>query len=196
MLLQRGRTSLGNTPPAPPPHPSLILKLQGRGSQESYSSPQELWQRVSGDKEAAWYAPAVAHWDAQPATYDGVLAGLGHLNSCDIAESRTFLRKAFAKQLDAAAAGNRRLVGLGTPACTGPSPAPHCVIRPRLPGLPHANNARSTLLSQCCLAGSPADTQQAVPRAGRAGRLSRPRPWDAELWRQAAATIAAPRHGS
>lgn len=82
-------------------------------AQETYSSPQELWQRVNGDKERDWYAPAVAHWDKQPATYDGVLAGLGHLNGCDIAESRTFLKKAFAKQLAAAAAGERRLVGLG-----------------------------------------------------------------------------------
>ncbi len=146
--------SPGNTPPAPPPHPSPILKLQGRGSQESYSSPQELWQRVSGDKEAAWYAPAVAHWDAQPATYDGVLAGLGHLNSCDIAESRTFLRKAFAKQLDAAAAGSRRLVGLGTPACTGP---PHALChQTRASRLASCKVRTLTALGQCCLAGSPA----------------------------------------
>ena len=68
---------------------------------------------MEADKEAAWYAPAVAHWDKQPATYDGVLAGLGHLNGADIADSRTFLSKAFAAQLAAAAAGERRLVGLG-----------------------------------------------------------------------------------
>ena len=68
---------------------------------------------MEADKEAAWYAPAVAHWDKQPATYDGVLAGLGHLNGADIADSRVFLGKACAAQLAAAAAGERRLVGLG-----------------------------------------------------------------------------------
>lgn len=88
--------------------------------QERYASPQELWQRVEADKEAAWYAPAVAHWDKQPATYDGVLAGLGHLNGADIVDSRAFLSKAFAAQLAAAAAGERRLVGLGATEETEP----------------------------------------------------------------------------
>ncbi|KAK9840774.1 hypothetical protein WJX81_003944 [Elliptochloris bilobata] len=86
---------------------------------ETYASPKELWQRVEGDKDAAWYTPAVAHWDKQPATYDGVLAGLGHLNGCDIAESRSFLKKAFARQLEAALAGERRLVGLDCGAGVG-----------------------------------------------------------------------------
>ncbi len=192
--------SPGNTPPAPPPHPSPILKLQGRGSQESYSSPQELWQRVSGDKEAAWYAPAVAHWDAQPATYDGVLAGLGHLNSCDIAESRTFLRKAFAKQLDAAAAGSRRLVGLGTPARTGPS-LRRTVSSDRgfqacLVQKPHAHRSsvsaawQARLLTSSRLACLKLRHAPGGPGACRA-RI----PGTQSPWRQAAGGTAAPLHG-
>ena len=154
-------------------------KLQGHGSQESYSSPQELWQRVSGDKEAAWYAPAVAHWDAQPATYDGVLAGLGHLNSCDIAESRTFLRKACAKQLDAAAAGSRRLVGLGTPACMA-LPLRRILSTSRVfQACIIALPMRSTLLGQ--REQGTRCTQQAAPWAERARRLPRPRPWNRDF---------------
>ena len=44
--------------------------------QVSYANPKELWQSVSGQIEKSWYAPAVEFWDKQPASYDGVLAGV------------------------------------------------------------------------------------------------------------------------
>jgi len=44
--------------------------------QVSYANPKELWQSVSGQIEKSWYAPAVEYWDNQPASYDGVLAGM------------------------------------------------------------------------------------------------------------------------
>ena len=54
-------------------------------SQVAYANPEELWQSVSGQEDKSWYAPAVEYWDQQPASYDGVLAGMmrfGCLFSC------------------------------------------------------------------------------------------------------------------
>lgn len=45
-------------------------------SQVTYANPEELWQSVSGQEDKSWYAPAVEYWDQQPASYDGVLAGM------------------------------------------------------------------------------------------------------------------------
>ncbi|EIE19830.1 hypothetical protein COCSUDRAFT_30891 [Coccomyxa subellipsoidea C-169] len=75
-----------------------------------FENPKELWKTVEDDKEKTWYAPAVEYWDKQPASYDGVLAGLGHLNGDDIADSRKFIRKVFDQQLQAAESTGRRLV--------------------------------------------------------------------------------------
>ena len=44
--------------------------------QVSYKSPEELWKSVKGQEEKSWYKPAVEYWDQQPASYDGVLAGM------------------------------------------------------------------------------------------------------------------------
>ena len=44
--------------------------------QVKYTNPKELWQSVSGQEDGSWYAPAVEYWDQQPASYDGVLAGV------------------------------------------------------------------------------------------------------------------------
>ena len=56
---------------------SSQYKLKWRSNiQVSYANPKELWQSVSGQIEKSWYAPAVEFWDKQPASYDGVLAGV------------------------------------------------------------------------------------------------------------------------
>ena len=44
--------------------------------QVSYKSPEELWKSVKGQEKNSWYKPAVEYWDQQPASYDGVLAGM------------------------------------------------------------------------------------------------------------------------
>ena len=43
--------------------------------QTNYATPEALWQSVEADKQASWYKPAVAYWDKQEASYDGVLGG-------------------------------------------------------------------------------------------------------------------------
>lgn len=75
-----------------------------------FDNPEELWKSVEGDKDKSWYAPAVEYWDKQPASYDGVLAGQGHLNGDDIADSRKFVRKVFQEQLQEAEGSGRALV--------------------------------------------------------------------------------------
>ena len=49
-------------------------------SQVAYANPEELWQSVNGQEDKSWYAPAVEYWDQQPASYDGVLAGMMHFD--------------------------------------------------------------------------------------------------------------------
>ena len=53
----------------------LPVKLAVTPAQESYTTPQELWAKVAVDKENGWYGAAVAYWDRQEASYDGVLGG-------------------------------------------------------------------------------------------------------------------------
>ncbi|KAK9902710.1 hypothetical protein WJX75_003523 [Coccomyxa subellipsoidea] len=84
-----------------------------------FENPKELWKSVEGDKEKSWYAPAVEYWDKQPASYDGVLAGLGHLNGDDIADSRKFLRKVFHEQLQDAESTGKRLIAVDCGAGVG-----------------------------------------------------------------------------
>ena len=50
--------------------------------QVSYKSPEELWKSVKGQEEKSWYKPAVEYWDQQPASYDGVLAGMPCCRQC------------------------------------------------------------------------------------------------------------------
>ncbi|CAL5229119.1 g12384 [Coccomyxa viridis] len=76
----------------------------------AYASPEELWNSVSGQEDQSWYTPAVEYWDQQPASYDGVLAGLGHLSGDDIADSKKFLQKVYKRQLTEAEAGKRKLI--------------------------------------------------------------------------------------
>jgi hypothetical protein len=68
----------------PSPDKSAICspgRLTGKcTSQVAYANPEELWQSVSGQEDKSWYAPAVEYWDQQPASYDGVLAGMMHFN--------------------------------------------------------------------------------------------------------------------
>ena len=80
---------------------------------QSCKTPDDLWATIRGSKDQQWYAPAVQYWDKQEASYNGVLGGFGHVSELDVAGSRKFLQKAFARQMAEAAAGKRALVAVG-----------------------------------------------------------------------------------
>lgn len=84
-----------------PSRPLSTTKLQ-----KTYGNPTELWTAVeAGDKEKEWYGEAVAYWDRQEASYDGVLGGHGDISDADIRESRAFLRASLGpERFDAAEA--------------------------------------------------------------------------------------------
>jgi len=67
---------------------------------------------VEADLAGGWYAKAVAYWDAQPATDDGVLGGHADAVSVsDVEQSEVFLRKVLgADRLEKAVAGKAPLV--------------------------------------------------------------------------------------
>jgi hypothetical protein len=80
---------------APPPpthtHPPTHTTLR----QEEFVNPDALWQKAqdADGGHRGWYAGAVAYWDAQEASYDGVLGGFGHVSPYDIADSRSLLQR-------------------------------------------------------------------------------------------------------
>ncbi|KAK9801358.1 hypothetical protein WJX73_009936 [Symbiochloris irregularis] len=80
--------------------------------QDIYSSPQDLWAKVDADKDTVWYGAAVAYWDKQEASDDGVLGGHGEVSAADIEESDKLLQRAFGQQMKAAAANGEQLVAL------------------------------------------------------------------------------------
>lgn len=60
-----------------------------------------------------WYSDAVAYWDAQEATDDGVLGGHGHLSGVDVRDSEAFLLKVMGSRLGATNANERDSVDMG-----------------------------------------------------------------------------------
>ena len=84
----------------------LNLNNQKKQKQKTYGNPSELWTTVeAGNKDKEWYGEAVAYWDKQEASYDGVLGGHGHVSDADIRESRAFLRASLGpERFDAAEA--------------------------------------------------------------------------------------------
>jgi len=63
---------------------------------QKYSKPEALWSELAQAPEGAqeaWYNKAVAYWDSQEASVNGVLGGYGHVSDDDITESRKFLFK-------------------------------------------------------------------------------------------------------
>jgi AdoMet dependent proline di-methyltransferase len=64
-----------------------------QSQQEVYADPQQLWTAARGGDgtHRDWYAGAVSFWDAQEASYDGVLGGFGHVSDADINDSRAVL---------------------------------------------------------------------------------------------------------
>jgi hypothetical protein len=63
---------------------------------QKYSKPEALWSELAQAPEGAqeaWYNKAVAYWDTQEASVNGVLGGYGHVSDDDITESRKFLFK-------------------------------------------------------------------------------------------------------
>jgi len=101
--LSTSTSVLAPPPPTPPRFPSPSKQ---HAFQKTYGNPSELWTAVeAGNKEKEWYGEAVAYWDRQEASYDGVLGGHGHVSGADIRESRAFLRAALGpERFDAAEA--------------------------------------------------------------------------------------------
>ena len=63
---------------------------------QKYSKPEALWSELANAPEGTqerWYNKAVAYWDSQEASVNGVLGGYGHVSDDDITESRKFLLK-------------------------------------------------------------------------------------------------------
>lgn len=58
-----------------------------------FDSPAELWRAQDAGEVPKFGAPAVAYWDSQEASDNGVLGGYGHLSGPDVRDSRTFLKK-------------------------------------------------------------------------------------------------------
>jgi len=87
------------SPPPPLPIPSH--------HQKTYASPADLWREVEADLAGGWYGKAVAYWDAQPATDDGVLGGHADaVSAADVEQSEAFLRRVLGPaRLDAAGGG-------------------------------------------------------------------------------------------
>ena len=78
--------------------------------QTSYPSPAALWAEVEAAGPGSWYGAAVAYWDAQEASDDGVLGGHSAVGPADVRESAAFLRKLLGPAAcDAAAAGKTLL---------------------------------------------------------------------------------------
>ena len=79
-------------------------------TQKAYASPADLWREVEADLEGGWYGKAVAYWDAQPATDDGVLGGHADaVAAADVEQSEAFLARALGpRRLAAAAAGGKK----------------------------------------------------------------------------------------
>lgn len=65
-------------------------------SMQTYDKPEMLWTELASQPDGtqkAWYNKAVAYWDNQEASVNGVLGGYGHVSDDDIVESRKFLLK-------------------------------------------------------------------------------------------------------
>lgn len=63
---------------------------------QAYDKPEVLWTELANQPDGtqnAWYNKAVAYWDNQEASVNGVLGGYGHVSDDDIMESRKFLLK-------------------------------------------------------------------------------------------------------
>lgn len=82
-----------------------------------YNTPAELWESVAqgkngnqvsakardgGDGEIRWYSSAVAYWDAQAPTDDGVLGGYGFVSDIDVRDSRAFLKNTLGERVQEA----------------------------------------------------------------------------------------------
>ncbi|CAD7703853.1 unnamed protein product [Ostreobium quekettii] len=65
---------------------------------QEYPSAQAFWEaELSGEGPSAWYSKALKYWDQQEPTYNGVLAGYGHLSRIDLIDSAAFLKRVFAQ---------------------------------------------------------------------------------------------------
>lgn len=82
----------------------LNYKNMGFDTQgQQYESIDEMWkQEVEGEKSSLfnkvgtkqdWYEKGEKYWEKVPATVDGVLGGLGHLDNLDIKDSKKFFEK-------------------------------------------------------------------------------------------------------
>jgi protein N-terminal methyltransferase len=70
---------------------------------QQYESIDEMWKvEVEGHKSSLfntvgnkqdWYQKGEQYWEKVPATLDGVLGGLGHLDKLDITDSLRFFEK-------------------------------------------------------------------------------------------------------
>lgn len=84
-----------------------------------FQSPADLWRAVAAGEVPRFGAPAVAYWDGQEASDNGVLGGYGHLSGPDVRDSRAFLKKAYGAALTEAETGQRQLVALDCGAGVG-----------------------------------------------------------------------------
>ncbi len=76
--------------------PAVEQTYQRHWGVQKYSKPEALWSELAQAPEGAqeaWYNKAVAYWDSQEASVNGVLGGYGHVSDDDITESRKFLFK-------------------------------------------------------------------------------------------------------
>ncbi|KAG1676942.1 hypothetical protein FOA52_014818 [Chlamydomonas sp. UWO 241] len=86
-----------------------------------YQAPSELWEEnKDGDgSHENWYKKAVAYWDQQEPTYNGVLGGFGFVSEIDIRDSKALLEKVMKPALDEVARGARSLAVLDCGAGVG-----------------------------------------------------------------------------
>ncbi|PNW82111.1 hypothetical protein CHLRE_06g274400v5 [Chlamydomonas reinhardtii] len=100
----------------------MTSDIKGRdGEGREFTSPDELWQKEA-DADGGhntWYHKAVAYWDSQEASYNGVLGGYGYTSDLDVRDSRQLLLKAMRVQLEAADKGQRQLTALDCGAGVG-----------------------------------------------------------------------------
>lgn len=70
-----------------------LVAMKGPAAQRL--KPEELWAKNDAQDggRAAWYGKAVAYWDRQEASYDGVLGGYGSVSAVDVRDSAALLNK-------------------------------------------------------------------------------------------------------
>lgn len=73
------------------------MSFSGRDSTgKEYTDAKEMWAHELAsndlyDKSKGWYGKALSYWEKTPATINGVLGGMEHINARDIKGSRQFI---------------------------------------------------------------------------------------------------------